>query len=264
MADHIHGGTVRFTDNRTVAQQQKAIQRAATIGNQGGASPVHNYRWLSIRNGPITYPLQHDDTQLLETIEVQGNPGFGVNVGNINGNGYNGSMNSANGIHTEPLLIGRAYSGQIGTNWIAANAAINQANNNAGGAANRAHFALFTERHPCNLVGHQCNNNLLNARYHTNDTVDWRFANTQAITASYIGMANNTYPNYVFHVHPQNNWLLEGGRVIDNPKNKPKKKTDNNKKHEDDTRESDNSKFTGMSNPSNDPLGSSWNNPILV
>lgn len=184
------------------------IQRAATVAGAplGGNQLVNERALIRTDYQRATIPFG-PGLAVRERISVYGDPGFGTNLGHINGNGNNEVRPSVQGVaHTEPILIGRSYHAAGGNpNWGEANTRIDLVNNLHGGAAARDHFALFTERHPCDVCGPQ----LANARYHADDTVVWSFqraTGTRDIAASHIARAQAQFPGYAFAVDADRPW----------------------------------------------------------
>lgn len=189
-----------------------AVQLAAAVNQVGGGNLLVNHRALNQTEYQRQVIADEHGTVLREEVSVYGVPGFGTNLGQINGNGNVEIRPSVQNIaHSEPILIGRSYGAiQANPNWAQANAAVDAVNLVAGGAATRNHFVLFSERAPCGGCGPQ----LANARYDNNDMVNWRYplANgTYAITQSHIARATLQF-GYHFAVDANRDWRLAGWR----------------------------------------------------
>lgn len=207
------------------------IQRAASIANVA-ANQVVNHRALVQHAVNV---VEVNDVFLghffIDEMTVRGNPGFGRNVGHINGNGNNETRPSMpGGAHSEPILIGRTYGGAGNPNWPATNPLVDAAN---GAPAGRNNFVLFTERHPCG----GCGPNLGNARYVGADQVNWAFpmaTGTRDVSHSHIPRANANWPGFHFGV-AVNPWHLFGVRIRPAPQPKmPDKKDDSGPKKDHD------------------------------
>jgi hypothetical protein len=204
------------------------IQKAATVNQAGGGNSLANHRTLHSTEYQGTFLNLTSGPAFRERISVYGNPGFGTNLGRINGNGNIEIRPSVQGVaHSEPILIGRSYGAiQNNPTWPQANAAVDNSNMLAGGAANRNHFTLYTERHPCG----GCGPSLANARYHANDAVNWRYPlnghDTSNIANSHIPRAINQF-HYNFVVDAHRPWRLAGWRIFfyGKPKDQGKQKT---------------------------------------
>jgi hypothetical protein len=205
------------------------IQKAATVNQVGGGNFLVNHRTLHSTEYQGTFLNLVNGPAFRERISVYGNPGFGTNLGRINGNGNIETRPSVYGVaHSEPILIGRSYGAiQNNPNWVQANAAVDNSNMLVGGAANRNHFTLYTERQPCG----NCGPSLANARYHANDSVSWRYPlnglATARVAQSHITRAENQF-QYHFSVDPYRPWRLAGWRIFFNiaPTDQSKSKGD--------------------------------------
>jgi hypothetical protein len=191
------------------------IQRAATVNQIGGGNPMAGFRTLHGTEHERTIINYRQGTAIRDRISVFGLPGFGTNLGHIDGNGNALQGPNVGDVHTEPILIGRTYgAGQNNPNWNEANTAVDQANAMAGGAAARNHFDLFTERAPC----YACGQDLANARYDNADTVSWRYTGTvenrtAEIAQSHIARAAAQFGGYIFVVDGNRPWRLSGFRI---------------------------------------------------
>lgn len=199
---------------RALTGRRPEVAQLAATTNQVVGNQLAHYRNLFTTeyNSAIIY--FGGDYYQRERVSVYGVPGFGTNLGRIVGNGNNMIHRSVPGVaHSEPILIGRTYNAAAANpTWPQANTAVDLDNFANGGAALRAHFALYTERNPCPVA---CGPALAHARFDPGDTVDWTFpiaTGTHDIAQSHIGRATAQF-GYIFVVDPNRDWRLAGYRL---------------------------------------------------
>lgn len=175
----------QLADNRP-----KAIVQAKLIHSLSSNSLLQLA--AAISQAGISYPPTYlnkrhlSATQEENCVFIHANPGFGKNIGNI-GATYKESLGSDS--HSEPRLISHEFNGST-DNWEGANNAIDSENTQHGGANNRTHFNLYTERKPCSSC--DSNDNLKNARYTSQDQINWSYPSG---AASALNIARQYIPN---------------------------------------------------------------------
>lgn len=199
-----------FVDNKPPSI--KVFQLAADKNSTGSHINTLNYRGL-VHSAP-----QQNWHSGIEYIIVKGNPGFGKNIGHIEGNGCNDTCVNEGEIHSEPILIGSAYGGNPPRNWTNANKAIENANettsNDKHNPQNRNKFSLWSERPPCE----DCSSNLLQNIYSSDDKVYHAVdgdtnAKTAAIRDAHINRARTEIPGWNYS-GADNYWEICGKRPL--------------------------------------------------
>lgn len=172
---------------------------------------------LRYRNLVLSAP-QQDWHSGKECIIVTGDPGFGMNIGHIEGNGHDITSVNNGDIHSEPILIGSAYGGNFPRNWAHANEAIENENgktsNDKHNPQNRNKFSLWSERPPCG----SCSSNLHQNIYSSDDKVYHAVdgdttAKTGAIRDAHINRARTEKPGWDYS-SASDCWKIDGTRPL--------------------------------------------------